>query len=399
MANKSIETYSQLYIWKKYYLRIKTMSKTPKKHGIAILYLSAGSGHQIAAKALADALKVNHSKLRVVAEDPFTEKFGILPPVFNALQAISTIIAPDAYDTAWRRKVNYDSYKWVADIKILQEFLIEWITRHRIDTVIATHALPCVLAVGLKRRLSIGKVFGVITDYGVNSLWPTNGVNGYFVASEELKNVMAYRGVSSDTIHITGIPIGSKPTNHSIKPISKKLGVLLVGGGVRGGGYIGFQNYYTRLLNTFTNHDLDKIDITIVTGHQKQLKESLIKYKQKSKLHYKVLGFVNNMPNLMSTNDVIITKPGGLIITESLAYGMCIILSQSGAGQEGANEDFLVRHGAVFNGEDPVETAELLRHLSKNINTVKKMKLRAKRLGHPNSSFTVTKIILDALAL
>src|SRR5690349_5441360 len=79
------------------------------KKGISILYLSVGSGHQMAAESLANAIKLANPDLPVVAQDPFSENTKILPKIINALQTILVTIAPDLYDLAWRLKSDYDS--------------------------------------------------------------------------------------------------------------------------------------------------------------------------------------------------------------------------------------------------------------------------------------------------
>jgi len=363
---------------------------------IAILYLSIGSGHQIAAEALANAVHQENPNIKVIAEDLFADTIDILPSALNILQAVSLTIAPGAYDLAWRRKATYDTYQWITDTKLLQNFLIEKFDNQNPDVIITTHVLPCILAVGLKKRSFVRKVFGVVTDFGAHSLWPTEGVDGYFVASNELKNTMIYHGIAPQTIHITGIPIKEVPRVAYVRPTSNILKLLLIGGGLRGGGYMVLRSYFSELLEALVRHDVNNIDLTIVTGHQKQLRKNVASFQEKSRYKIKVLGVVNDMPKLMMSNDILIAKPGGLILAEALARGMCIIVSQPGAGQEGVNAEFLARHGLAFNGEDPTEAAKLIKYLTENPEIVDEMKSRAKRVGQPDSSRVIAKIILSA---
>jgi processive 1,2-diacylglycerol beta-glucosyltransferase len=366
-------------------------------HGIAILYLSVGSGHQMAAESLANAIRQAEPELPVVAEDPFAEKTKILPKILNALQTISITIAPDLYDLAWRLKTDYDSYEWLTDVGLLQEFLTDRLAIHKTDVIVATHVIPCILGVGLKRRSIVKSVYGVVTDFGAHSLWPTADVDRYFVATDELRNTLLFRGMNSTEIHVTGIPIKKFPNPATRKPADSKLRILLTSGGIQSGSYTNVQRYVSDLLDTFAMPGFQSMELTIVTGNQKQFRKELLNQVQSKKINARVLGFVQDMPRLMMKNDVLITKPGGLIISEALAAGMCIILTEPLPGQERANANFLARQGAALKGETPEEVAQVLKYLTENPDVIDDMKTRARELGHPNSSDLIARVILKDL--
>lgn len=367
-----------------------------RNNRIFIAYLSIGSGHQVAAEALAASMRKGADSDTVAVIDPFADQNKIVPSVLNALQTASIVLAPDAYDIAWRRKVSYDTYQWITHIQLLQEFLKKKILENRSDVIVATHVLPCILAVGLKKRSIVKKVFGVITDFSAHSLWPTEEVDGYFVASDEIKNLLVFRGIDAKTINVTGIPIHKIPQPSYIKPTKNKLRVLLVAGGIRGGGYVGQRRYCCEILEEAIKHQID-FNLTIIAGHQKQLQQDLTLYKSRVTFDLRIHSRIKQMSKFLINNDVLITKPGGLILSEALARGICIILSQPGPGQESANLDFLARHGAALNGEDPKEVIYQINFLSQNTNIVDEIKFAAKRLGYPNSSETISKIIIDAI--
>lgn len=371
------------------------MSPSPK--GLSILYLSVGSGHQIAAESLANAIQREEPDLPVMVEDPFADKNKILPKVLNALQTVSIVLAPDIYDLAWRRKTDYDSYQWLSDMGLLQDFLLERLSKYNVATVTATHVLPCILAGGLKRRSLINNVYGVITDFGAHSLWPTRDIDRYFVASEELKNTLSFREINSPDIQVTGIPIKPIYQSKFLKPTSPTIKVLVITGGMRSGSYAGLHSYFSDLLSRIEEENLENVELTIVTGNQKQLKKDLTRQQKNSRLNIRILGYVQDMPRLMMSNDIIITKPGGLIISETLAIGMCIILARPGPGQESANADFLARNGAAFKGDTPEDVVKVLNYLCENRNVIDEMKIRSKNLGYPNSADAIAKIILNDL--
>jgi hypothetical protein len=61
---------------------------------ISVMYLSVGSGHQVAAEALADALQRASPRALVRVVDPFRESIEIFPSLLETLQAASVMITP-----------------------------------------------------------------------------------------------------------------------------------------------------------------------------------------------------------------------------------------------------------------------------------------------------------------
>ena len=106
-----------------------------------------------------------------------------------------------------------------------------------------------------------------------------------------------------------------------------------------------------------------------------------------------VLGFSTNMHELMAVADLIITKPGGLTTSEALALGKPLFILNPIPGQEAANSDFLLEHGAAAKAnrvEDlPYRVAQLLG--SKKLAEMGKL---AKSLGRPNAAQAICREVL-----
>lgn len=370
-------------------------------NNIGIYYLSVGSGHKIAAESLNDAFKQMYPKKNILLDDPFADRLEIFPSILNAFQSASVTIAPEIYDFAWRRGVLLDTYEWATDIDILQEFLIKKLEENKIETVIATHVLPCALAVGIKKRWKIiKKVYGVITDFGVHKFWPLEGVDGYFVGHEEIKNTLIFRGVTSEIIRVTGIPI--KPTFDLISQqnnkINDKMNVLFAVGGVRSSAYAGSKHFLFDFLRLYEKEAFENVQLTIITGHQKKLKTEIQEFLDKhTVINVQVIGFTQRMDVVLSRHHILITKPGGLMIAEALAAGIGVILYKHGSGQENANVEFLARHNLAFNGEEPSDIINILKSCSKNPKIINEIQNHAKKFGYPNAAQKIASIISKKL--
>jgi len=83
----------------------------------------------------------------------------------------------------------------------------------------------------------------------------------------------------------------------------------------------------------------------VVTGRNEELRRELAAQDRKHPTH--VLGFATNMHELMAVAELIITKPGGLTSSEALAMGKPLFILNPIPGQEAANSDFLLEHGAA----------------------------------------------------
>ena len=86
----------------------------------------------------------------------------------------------------------------------------------------------------------------------------------------------------------------------------------------------------------------NNLQIVALAGKNEKMKkvfEDLVDEYQKHD-SVKVLPYTNRVPELMRIADLVVTKPGGLTTTESLASGVPLILINPIPGQEEENAEF-----------------------------------------------------------
>ena len=135
---------------------------------------------------------------------------------------------------------------------------------------------------------------------------------------------------------------------------------------------------------------LDRVDrafqTVVVTGRNEALRRELAPQDRRHPTH--VLGFAGNMPELMAVADLVISKPGGLTTSEVLALGKPLFVVNPIPGQEAANSDFLLEHGAAakVNRLDdlPFRLEQLL-----GSRKLTAMARAAKALGRPHAARTI----------
>src|SRR5207237_10192012 len=110
-----------------------------------------------------------------------------------------------------------------------------------------------------------------------------------------------------------------------------------------------------------------------------------------------VVGVVTNMHELMAVAELILTKPGGLTTSESLAMGKPLFILDPIPGQEAVNSDFLLARGAAakVNRIDdlPFRLEQLI-----GSKKLREMARAARELGHPDAARTVCRAVADRLA-
>ena len=109
----------------------------------------------------------------------------------------------------------------------------------------------------------------------------------------------------------------------------------------------------------------------------------------------KVLEFTNKVPELMSISDLVVTKPGGMTTTESLASELPMIIINPIPGQEVENAEFLEsKNIAIWLRKDD-NVNEVLTKLFESPTKLKEMKQNTKLLANINSTRDICDILLN----
>jgi 1,2-diacylglycerol 3-beta-galactosyltransferase len=96
----------------------------------------------------------------------------------------------------------------------------------------------------------------------------------------------------------------------------------------------------------------------------------------------------------MGAADCVLTKAGGLIVSESLSCGLPLILIDVIQGQETGNAEYIVSGGAGNLAGDPIQMLETMSHwLQSGRLLFKERAENARRLGHPNAAFETAEYV------
>jgi processive 1,2-diacylglycerol beta-glucosyltransferase len=136
--------------------------------------------------------------------------------------------------------------------------------------------------------------------------------------------------------------------------------------------------------------EIDKVQaecqMVAVTGRNSELRAELATCDWVHPTH--VLGYSTNMHELMKIADLVVTKPGGLTTSEALAAGKPLIVVNPIPGQEAANSDFLLEHGAACKVNRPEDLSFRLKEILES-NRLQKLARAARALGRPRAAIEI----------
>lgn len=303
--------------------------------------LQIPSGHQHVADSIIAHLEQNPifscEKIELLSHC-----YSLLERVVTALyiQTINTI--PGLYSSlykfvAGKQKGNkkFYIYEWLF-LEKLENLLAE----KNPDLIICTHSLPSYLVNRLKEEHRWhGKTINVYTDFFINNLWGIRNIDYHFVPSPEVKEQLIKLDVAEERIYVTGIPVHPQLQRTKFT-IQASRPVVLISAGSMGCGAI------KQLLKRLQPEGY--IDYKVLCGKNEQLFQFVQKLDSP---------FIEPLPYIASKEMInrlyddaacILTKPGGVTMSECLYKKLPIIIFQALPGQEEYNLQYLKKKNLAF---------------------------------------------------
>ncbi|WP_062107271.1 MGDG synthase family glycosyltransferase [Bacillus niameyensis] len=294
------------------------------------------SGHHQVADSLASYLQTRNPEIICKKIDVLSSWNPVVESVVTKTYLEWIYHFPKSYAWVYKQMAHtsrgYRNYRYY-EILFLKK-MKEIIEEEKPSLIICTHGFPSYLLSRLKllNQCQI-PVINVYTDFFVNDVWGKEGIDFHFAPCHSVKEELLNNGVSEKNIFITGIPTSEK-FNELLPPIEKgaKFTVLVSGGSV------GLGN----ILKPFRDQrSKSKVEYFILCGKNKKL------YQQIAKLHCEnihPLPYISSkeqMNELYNKADAIITKPGGVTISEALKKRLPIFIHSALPGQEEINLQLL----------------------------------------------------------
>lgn len=366
-----------------------------------LFHFSVGSGHTRAAIALSKGISLVKPDANVFVADAmkYVSRVMARATLRGYLDIIRTIPA------VWSYMYKQAEREAVAEVG-RQELgnLIRALGANRVlslvedfapDAVVCTHPLPLAFLADLKRRgeLSVPLV-GVVTDLTVHPLWIYDAVDHYAFPHESALVSPQVKDVPDERIWITGVPIDpvfNDPVDRM--EVRRELGmgdqdrVALVMGGGLGLGSV------ERVVKSLATEE--SVSIIVVAGHNKALYDELQPLSVTLGRRMALFGYTDKVHALMEAADALVTKAGGLTVSEALAKQLPLIIVSPIPGQEERNTDFLVMRGAAIRAESASYAAESIRRVLERPRLRATMKAASAGLGRPGSALELAGLLVE----
>ena len=366
---------------------------------ILVLTLSFGSGHVRAAQVVALALS-RESPNTVIRIVDALENCRFLFRVFYVWPYWMMIRhAPRLWDKFFHarvvRKDEQTAPVWAWRHGCKQVF--SEIKAFQPDAIVACEVGASEIAVIARRdNLTNAEIFNVITDWEVEPVWGKPEISGFAVATQEVKTQLQDWEISGGKIKVCGIPIDvSFSEKHDAKCTKLRFGldsrpiVLLMGGGM---GPTRMDEVANKLLKTEKD-----LQVVALPGNDKRAAARLKALPKSSSVKLKVLNWTDQVAALMQISSILVTKPGGLTLSEAAACRVPLVLFDPIPGPEESNAARFIEAGAAIMTRGSDETAAaVLRLLGERVGLCE-MSANIAKLAHPDAATEIANFILEKI--
>jgi processive 1,2-diacylglycerol beta-glucosyltransferase len=363
---------------------------------ILFFTVSAGEGHNQVAKTLADYVKKFYHGHKVEIIDAFNYIHPNLHKIIFEAYIKSIKYTPALYGFIYKRSEITDSS--IVDIAeflskiILSRKLSKLLADFQPDVIVCTHPFPAEALSAMKRKGKFNvPLVTILTDYTIHPSWINKEIDYFIFPSENFIHEFQYWQIPIEKAEFFGIPVDKK---FSIKAnrdkLCSKFGIANTFTALIMGGGLGLGNI-TDTINYLFSSNID-LQLLVVTGKNEELYRYLSKI---NKPNLKIYGFVHNIDEFMSVSDIIITKPGGITVTESLNKELPIIVTSNLPGQEERNTEFILNNGIGMVATSPNSLISCINSLKKNPERYKILKQNMSRLKKPHATKNIVNFLLN----
>ncbi|MGV8145427.1 MAG: MGDG synthase family glycosyltransferase [Alkaliphilus sp.] len=317
---------------------------------LMIMTASIGFGHDKAAETVKAKIEEKDKNIEIEIID----FMDIIQPHISKLikntylKMIHTL--PSWYSLLYSATKNIKSQNKVINLANyhINKDIVELLKKAKPDMVLFVNPMTSNIVPSLmkKGKIEIRKAT-LITDYAMHKGWLNDEIDCYFVGRRELEEEILKASANKPEIHVTGIPIEDKFMSEVRKnDIAKEYNldiekptILVMGGG------LGLGSIKETIMM------IDEIESPMQTivavGKNEKLKKALHEIDFRHDHAVIILGFCDNVHELMSISNILISKSGGLTMTEATCKRLPVLIIDPIPGQEVINAKYFDRLGTA----------------------------------------------------
>lgn len=239
--------------------------------------------------------------------------------------------------------------------EIIVDDLIDYLNSNNFTHVISTHIAGMQIMTEIKKRVDI-KCFGVLTDYSYFSFFDKLNLDGYFLPDQDIIDSFKNKGI--ENVIDTGIPVpenyidlvGRNAARNFLIVPDKMHFYLLFGYGLP-------YEYISDICDSICKIDHNNCRIYVVLDRDSFIKDKLEEKYKESQYVY-LISYTNKISVYIEAADVVITRPDGIIATESVICNTPIVFTSPFLENEKANVNFFCKKELAIAGLNTKDIAD-----------------------------------------
>jgi processive 1,2-diacylglycerol beta-glucosyltransferase len=342
---------------------------------VALIYTPAGGGHRAAAQAVAGELR----GAEVVNVLDFAPRWFAYDRAWSLIQRRGRHAWDWLFDAS-DRGLDLDAVRLPLN-RALFRGLDRWLLAARPTHIVCTHYLPALAAVRVKEQLG-ARVVVTITDHLAHRAWIVPGVDAYCVADDAVARSVRRR--CDAEVHVTGIPV-ARAAGAPVVAVphdTQRANILVLLGGVPDGDAHAAIDALAPLAH---RHELEVLcgDSPAVLRHARE-----------------VLGRgeprTNGLLAAIDRAHLVVTKAGGLTVSECLARGRAMVMPFAAPGQERGNLMHALEAGAAMRTNEIADLAHVVDRIAGEPGRLRRMSAQARRASRPYAAADVADVVMAA---
>lgn len=372
---------------------------------ILILSAATGGGHLRASHAIESYLLENTTGVEVRVVDALKTIHPILDKTICEGYHFLATKTPKMFGLLYQKSNEENPLAQMVPKfnSLFSQRLLPLFEEYEPDVVIATHPFVTEMVSHLKEKGQVRvPLICIMTDYGPHKAWISDNVDAYIVSSEDMVPDMEAMGVRREIVYPFGIPVYNVFFDKTDKAaLLEELGmkrdqltILIMAGS------FGVSNIL-QIYEDIVCLDLP-FQIIVITGRNEKLFQAFEDKIEECRLspqmcckHTRLVFFTNEVEKYMHASDLIITKPGGLTVSEALACNVPLAVFDAIPGQEEDNANFLMSHDMAVRIRKGDDCAGTISELLRNREKLEKMRQSCQSFDKSQSSKNILSLIYE----
>ena len=357
---------------------------------ILILTAGFGEGHNSAARGIRDALAQISPESSIECRDLFAEAFGVMNEIVRRAYVFGINRAPHIWS---------DIYSWIDQYPDFHRGL-RWFSRARARLAqIVEHDRPdIIVSVFMPYAHFLDELYGpangsnprrivCVTDsITINSIWYRCSSDYFLLANEQTADVVANAGVDRALLRVFGFPVSPRFAELPVRssgPPWRILQMINAGQGLA----VDLTPWLVRIPNT---------QLTVTVGRDEKLQRKVELIRDASAQKFTIIGWTTELPQLLASHHILVSKAGGATVQETIAAACPIIINQIVPGQEEGNAQLITQtnSGAVALTNDEV-MATLTRAFANDGTLLREWSANIAKISRPAASLEIVKFLLE----